>query len=226
MMKELCKKNLEMDNEKIRKRRELKTEKGEVGKLQVQLDDLLLKDQKLISDSDNKFSELEEELEIKQRRLKNIQGLIMKLKEESNVKKEKSMSKANKMVKEIGEAIDNIHIPERPVGTKAGNRTRIYHEPTSEEEKIPIAIKVGEIFTFTGKEALKVISEREKAELEYRLISGLKNNLHKENVKWKHHMNHSEYRTRSSLAEIQTKMEDQSTALESERRDLTNKIEK
>ena len=225
-MKELKKKNLDMENEKIRKKRQLKSEKAEVSKLKVQLEDLHHKEQKSFSDTDHELTDLEEELEIKQRRLKNINKLIKEFKEKSMKKKEKSMSKANRMVQEIEEAIDNVNIPIHPITSKAVNRTHVYNKPINEEEKIPIATKIEEIFIFAEKEIKKVASEKEKAEIEYKLISGLKNNLHKENITWKNHVSNSGFRARGSLAEIQSKMEEQSTALESERRDLTNKIDR
>jgi len=216
-MKELSKANLDLENEKIRKRREEKKQKEEGVKLQTQLEGLQGKLDGTIPDSDDKTADLQDELDRKQRRLKNVQNLIRELKSKTMKKRDKSL-KANRMVDDINDAIDNIRLPEGPVYSKPVSRTHIYNEPISEEEiKIPIATRIEDIFDFASQEIKKVSSEKHKAQLEYRLISGLKNNLHKENVNWKQHMTKSLFATRKSIADIHSKIECQSYALESEK---------
>lgn len=228
MVKELRRTNLDLENEIIRRKREEKKEKEEVVKLQVKLEDLQnkLDTSRGDSDDDGEVTNLQIELERKQRKLKNIKELTHELKDKMHTTHNtKAMSKAQRVVRDIGNAIESIGVPKRQTRTKAISKTHVYSGPIIEEEKMPLCTKIEEIFLFAEEEIRKVLIEKEKAELEYRLISGLKNNLHKENISWKQDLQNM-FAGRRSLLDIQNRMEDQSSVLESEKRDLATKIDK
>lgn len=224
-MKELNKKILDLENEKIRKRRETKTSSEEVVKLETQLSSLQKKDVSSNLD-DKEVINLEEELDIKQRRLKRLHEMINQQKAKNKThKKQKSMSQAKKMVNQIGEAIDNIQIPQQQLGVKSNFKKDLYNDTILEEEvKFPLDSKLEEILDFASHEYEKVAKEREKARLEHRLISGLKNNLFKENYNLSSNL--SMYNSRRGLLEIHSHLQDSTFALESERKTLEKRIEK
>jgi hypothetical protein len=53
--------------------------------------------------------------------------------------------------------------------------------------------------------------------MEYKLISGLKNNLHKENINWRRDIMRGVFASRRSIFDIHNQVEDQSNVLESEK---------
>ena len=226
MMKDLAKTNLDLENEIIRKKKQENKQKEETNKLKDKVDGLKRKLSRSALDSDDDTEDIESELRRKQDKLRDLKDSIRELKMKSMRTKERSMSRANRIVEEIGDAIDNIDVPKRSMANKPISRTHLYNEAIIEEEKIPLDSRIEGIFHFTMKETKRVKSEREKAELEYRLISGLKNNLHKENIDLKQHLSSNLYGTRKGIIDIYNRMENQSNALESEKRNLSNKIDK
>jgi hypothetical protein len=227
-MKDLSKHNLDLDNEVIRKKREERQQKEDTIKQQTKLDDLQSRVARAGHDSDDDVEDVRTELERKLRKIKNLRDMIRDLKAKIRSSNNERNNKAKRVVQDIESAIDQINIPNRPVrpvASKGISKTHIYSSQIIEEEHIPLWIRVEEIFEFVLKEYKKIMDQKKKAQLEYKLISGLKNNLHKENIGWKKHMSNSTFGARKSLMDINNKLEDQSTVLEGEKRDLISKID-
>ncbi|CAI2378877.1 unnamed protein product [Moneuplotes crassus] len=224
-LKEVTKLVLDLENEKIRARRESKNVTLEVEKLEAQLKNVRERKGKWNEDGD--IRDLEEELDVKQRRLVRVREMIQQKKEKMReMTQRKTMKRAKKVVDGIGEAIDRVDTGNKSVLVKPPAQTSFYSKSRIEETKIPISHQIEEIFDFTTKERSKIIKEKEKAQLEYRLISGLRNNLHKENASLKQNLSATMNITRKGLLEIYSNLGDQSDALEAERKELNDKIEK
>lgn len=150
MSKDLQHTILELENEIIRKKREEKQQREETVNGQVQLEDLEQKlDRIKHSEEDAELLALQTSLDSKQNKLKNLRSLIEELEDKVNIsQRRKSMTRAKKVVNDIGDAIDNISMPRRPVSNKPVSRTHIYNHSIMEEEKVPLCIKIEEIFVY------------------------------------------------------------------------------
>ncbi|CAI2381749.1 unnamed protein product [Moneuplotes crassus] len=221
-LKELNKRILDLENDKIRKKKEAKDTKDEVVQLQFQLDSINTRSSPV---KDTNVRTLEEELDVKKRRLERLREMIHQQKAKTKTRG-RSKKRATKIVEEITDAIDKISPPNRQVGVRFSANDNTYKNGLLEEPNIPINHRIEEIFDFTAKERDKVIAEKEKVKLEYKLISSLKDNLYKDNVSFRENLSMNIQGTRRGLLEIHSHLEDQSDALETERKDLNSQIEK
>lgn len=230
--------------------------KQDVSRLQVKHDHLKSKVVNLELEEDSKtIQRLERDLREKKRKLANLTKMNEELIEQNENDRTQKKLKMQENLKRIkmkdisgapgnyARPIDNLtsfhseqfRIEPNVSPLNADLQRNLFENRKTFNDKVPLNSNLLQIFEFADKELKDVQTEKEKASSEYKLVAGLRNNLHKKhnannvaNFSWKMDLSNLRipFDRKKTLYQIYNQMEDQSLVLETEKRDLAYKIDK
>ena len=206
--------------------------------MQVKYEDLQTKVGSMdLGEDPKKIQELEKELKEKYRKLRNLNIMIEDLRE-AKLKHYEDRSRMYQIDKPKATKSKSRKPSEKPKQTQNYElKSKLKSETfiPNKTKQVALSSDIVQIFDFAGKELTDVKTEKEKVTSEYKLVSSLRNNLHKKNVSdsissasWKMDLSslYMPVDRKKTLYQIYNQMEDQSYVLETEKRDLAFKIDK